>query len=154
MLGRLRDYILAERPYGVKLLMASSAIAIAIMLQTKGGASSTVAYDMERVANLNVWCGVFVGYALLLFYGVLWENATARMIGSIFGTIMWLGLFTFHTIVSGVGPLRGVYLVFGIFSIWNILAVYEYIRIQRKYGIDLTKMANDMMLQFMRKYRK
>jgi hypothetical protein len=154
MWSRLRTYLIAERPYAVKILMAFSAIAIVIMLNTPGGYSSPVAKDMEMVANLNVWFGLFIAYAGLLLYGVFGENATSRMIGSIWGTFMWNGLFIFHTVVSGVGPLRGVYLVFGLFSVWNILTVYEYIRIKREYGIDLTKMANDMMQNFMKQYRR
>jgi hypothetical protein len=98
--------------------------------------------------------GLFLGYAIILLYGVFAQNTTARMIGSIIGAVMWNGLFLFHTVAGGgVGPLRGVYFVFGIFSIWNIITIYEHIRIQRKYGIDLTQMANTMMRQFLDKYR-
>jgi hypothetical protein len=151
---RFRDYLIAERPYGTKLIMAFSAISIVIMLNTPGGYNSPVAEAMKTAANLNVWFAIFIAYAFLLVYGVFGENATARMIGSIWGTLLWNGLFIFHTITGSVGPLRGVYLIFGIFSVWNILTVYEYIRIKRQYGIDLTKMANDMMQKFMKQYRK
>jgi hypothetical protein len=154
MWSNFKEYLFAERPYGVKLIMAFSAIAIVIMLNTNGGQNSPVARDMARVAHPNIWDAVFISYAAILIYGVFGHNATARMLGSIIGMFMWFGLFLFHTLVGSVGPLRGVYFVFGVFSIWNILAVYEYIRIQRRYGIDLTKMAHDMMMQFLKNYRK
>ena len=154
MWSNIRNFLVLERPNGAKLLMACAAIAIVLMLMSTGGRNSPVAHDMETVARIEIWYILFLSYAFLLLYGVLSANTTARLIGSIQGTIMWLGLFAFHTVLSGVGPLRGVYLVFGLFSIWSLFTVYENIRIQREYGIDLTKMSHDMMVQFMQKYRK
>jgi hypothetical protein len=154
MLNDMRNFLVAERPFGAKLIMGFSAISITFMLMTGSGRESPVAQSMTSLARMEIWFALFMLYASTLLYGVFANNTTMRMIGSVHGALLWNGLFLFHTYVSGVGPLRGVYLVFGIFSLWSIISVYETIRIKRTYGVDLTKMSYDMMIQFMKQYRK
>lgn len=154
MFRKVINFLVDERPYSSKILLALAAMSIGVFLQFPRSKTSPVAEDLQQLANLEVWFLLFWIYGLTLLYGVFSYNGTAKMLASIGGVILWTGLFIFHTVLSGVGPLRGIYIVFALFSVWHTIVIYEQLRILREHKIDMTKMASDMMIEFMKKYRK
>ena len=154
MYQRIVGFLIIERPFGSKIMLALVALTIAFSLQTSTGSQSPVAKDLQLIASLPMWLVFLGGYAITLLYGVFAGNSTAKLLSSIGGIFIWFGLFAFHTIMSGVGPLQGCYFVFGMFSIWHTLIVYEQIRMKREHGIDMIKIANDIQMEYLKKYRR
>lgn len=154
MYRKMMDFLIIERPFGSKILLALAALAIALSIQGGQGAKSPVAQDLQHIASLPMWLVFLGGYSITLLYGVFWGNSTAKLLASIGGIFIWFGLFGFHTIMSGVGPLRGCYFVFGLFSVWHTLIVLEQIRMMREHGVDMIKISNDIQMQYLKKYRR
>lgn len=153
MWNKIFDILFIERPYSAKILMGMVSVLLGFMYMFVDMGESRAVHAMEHFALLKIWAVLFIFYGASMLSGVFFNSYALKMLSALFGIPFWFGLAFLH-IYQQVISLAAIYMVFGLFSIWHTLVIYEQVRIYKEHKIDITYLIHNVLSAYLKQYRK